>query len=184
MHAIGDLVPSFSLSTDGGSSVSNLSLKGQRYVLYFYPKDDTPGCTKEACGFRDQLPNFDGANVRVFGVSADSEAAHGKFVKKYDLNFTLISDPARVLIEGLGVWVEKSMYGKKYMGIARATFVIDASGKVERVWDKVSVETHAAEVLAYVTGVAAAATPNVAAAKKAVTKKAVGKSAAAKTVVR
>jgi thioredoxin-dependent peroxiredoxin len=196
MRQIGEAVPDFSLSTDGGKSVSKKSLLGQRYVLYFYPKDDTPGCTKEACGFRDQRVHFDGSKVQVFGVSADTAAAHDKFVKKFALNFPLISDPERVLIEGMGVWVEKSMYGKKYMGIARATFVIDASGLIEQVWEKVSVDSHAEDVYRYITGGAGAAATKAVAkktvatetvaketvAKKTVAKKAVAKKAPAKTV--
>ena len=106
MLQIGDQVPEFSLTSDGDKTVSNASLKGKRYVLYFYPKDDTPGCTTEACSFRDNLPAFDATLVKVFGVSADSSVAHDKFVKKFSLNFTLISDPSRVLIEGMGVWVD------------------------------------------------------------------------------
>lgn len=153
MLQAGDKIPDFSLTTDSGEAVSAKTLKGQRYVLYFYPKDDTPGCTKEACGFRDNLPKFDGISVRVFGVSADSQSAHGKFVKKYDLNFSLLADPERQLIEPIGAWVEKSMYGKKYMGIARATFIVDAKGKIEKVWEKVAKpENHAAEVLAALAG--------------------------------
>ena len=152
MLQIGDQVPEFSLNTDGGKTVSSASLKGVRYVLYFYPKDDTSGCTTEACSFRDNLPAFNATAVEIFGVSADSGAAHDKFVKKFCLNFPLISDPNRVLIEGMGVWIEKSMYGKKYMGIARATFVIDAAGKIEKVWEKVSPAGHAEQVLAYLAG--------------------------------
>ena len=152
MLQIGDQVPEFSLKTDGDKTVSSASLKGTRYVLYFYPKDDTPGCTTEACGFRDSLPAFNTTSVAVFGVSADTGSAHDKFVKKFSLNFPLISDPNRVLIEGMGVWVEKSMYGKKYMGIARATFVIDANGKIEKVWEKVTPAGHAEQVLAYLAG--------------------------------
>jgi thioredoxin-dependent peroxiredoxin len=191
MRQIGEAVPDFSLSTDGGKSVSKKGLLGQRYVLYFYPKDDTPGCTKEACGFRDQRVQFDASKVQVFGVSADTAAAHDKFVKKFELNFPLISDPERVLIEGMGVWVEKSMYGKKYMGIARATFVIDADGLVEQVWEKVSVESHAEDVYRYIAGGAGAAPAKAAAkkvapkpitAEKTVAKKVATKKATAKTV--
>lgn len=152
MLQIGDLVPEFSLSTDGGKNVSSANLSGVRYVLYFYPKDDTPGCTTEACNFRDNLPAFNATSVQIFGVSADSGAAHDKFVKKFSLNFPLISDPNRVLVEGMGVWIEKNMYGKKYMGIARATFVVDAAGKIEKVWEKVTPAGHAEQVLAYLTG--------------------------------
>ena len=166
MLQIGDLVPEFSLSTDGGKTVSSANLNGVRYVLYFYPKDDTPGCTTEACSFRDNLPAFNATSVQIFGVSADSGAAHDKFVKKFSLNFPLISDPNRVLLEGMGVWIEKSMYGKKYMGIARATFVVDAAGKIEKVWEKVTPVGHAEQVLAYLAGERDAPT------KKPVTKKA------------
>lgn len=151
MLDIGDTVPDFSLHTDSGSTVSSADLRGQRYVLYFYPKDDTPGCTKEACAFRDALPQFDSLGVKVFGVSADPVKAHEKFVRKYQLNFPLLSDPERVLIEGMGVWVEKSMYGKTYFGIQRASFVIDADGRVIKVWPKVSPEQHAAEVQAWLS---------------------------------
>ncbi len=178
MLQIGDLVPEFSLSTDGDKTISGATLKGARYVLYFYPKDDTPGCTTEACSFRDNLPAFNGTAFQIFGVSADSAVAHDKFVKKFSLNFPLISDPNRVLIEGMGVWVEKSRYGKKYMGIARATFVIDASGKIEKVWEKVTPAGHAEQVLAYLTG--QADTP----ANKTVVKKTVAKKAVSKSVKR
>jgi thioredoxin-dependent peroxiredoxin len=176
MHTKGQSVPDFQLTTDGGKMVSKASLLGSRYVLYFYPKDDTPGCTKEACGFRDAEVDFSKINTKVFGVSADSAASHEKFVKKYGLNFPLMSDPNRVLIEGLGCWVEKSMYGKKYMGIARATFVVDAKGVIEQVWEKVDVGTHAADVLSYLQGGADA--------KPTATKKAVPKAAATKEPVK
>lgn len=146
MLNIGDAVPDFSLNTDAGTSVSRASLLGQRYVLYFYPKDDTPGCTKEACAFRDLLPAFRDLGVAVYGVSADPVSAHAKFVRKYQLNFPLLADPERVLIEGMGVWVEKSMYGKTYMGIQRASFVIGMDGRVQQVWPKVSPEKHPEEV--------------------------------------
>lgn len=149
MLQAGDQAPDFTLTTDSGDRISAASLKGQRYVLYFYPKDDTPGCTKEACSFRDNLPHFEGLNVPVYGVSADSAAAHAKFVKKYGLNFPLLSDPEHVLLQAYGVWVEKSMYGKTYFGIARATFVIGSGGKIEHVWPKVKADGHGAEVLAW-----------------------------------
>jgi peroxiredoxin Q/BCP len=167
----GDRIPDFDLVTDRGERVSPKTLKGARAVLYFYPKDDTPGCTKEACAFRDALPKFDAAKVRVYGISADDEKRHAKFATKYALNFPLIADPERQAIEGFGVWVEKSMYGRSYMGIARASFAIDATGKVEQVWDKVKPETHAEEVLAWMTGAAPAAAKKAAPAKKAVAKK-------------
>lgn len=203
MLKIGDRIPDFDLVTDRGERVSPKTLKGARAVLYFYPKDDTPGCTKEACAFRDALPKFDAAKVRVYGISADDAKSHGKFVGKYRLNFPLIADPDRIAIEGFGVWVEKSLYGRKYMGIARASFAIDGDGRIAQVWDKVKPETHAEEVLAWMTGAApAAAKPAAkkaapaksaagkkpaaknAPAKKAVAKKAVAKKAVAKKVAK
>ena len=170
MLKIGDAAPAFSLASDDGHIVSSASLKGQRYVLYFYPKDDTPGCTKEACAFRDNLPAFGKLGVPVFGLSADDEKSHAKFVKKYGLNFPLLSDPDHELLEAYGAWVEKNMYGRKYMGIQRSTFVIGGNGKIEQVWEKVSPETHAEEVMAYLRGKKPAAKK--APAKKAATKKA------------
>ncbi len=145
----GDPIPDFTLQTDSGASVSRAGLLGTRYVLYFYPKDDTPGCTKEACSFRDNLPDFKATGAQVFGVSADDEGKHAKFVKKYALNFPLLADPEHAFIEACGLWLEKSMYGKKYMGIHRGTYVVDAQGQVEKVWEKVKPETHGADVLAY-----------------------------------
>lgn len=156
MLKIGDSAPDFHLNNEEGNTISNAGLEGQRYVLYFYPKDDTPGCTKEACSFRDKLPAFDKLKVPVFGISADDEKAHGKFVKKYNLNFSLLADPDHGTCDAFGTWVEKSMYGRKYFGIQRATFVIAASGKIEKVWEKVSPEGHAEEVLAFLNGSAAA----------------------------
>jgi peroxiredoxin Q/BCP len=155
----GDRIPDFDLLTDRGERVSPQTLKGARVVLYFYPKDDTPGCTTEACAFRDALPKFDASKVRVYGISADDAKRHAKFAAKHQLHFPLLADPERQAIEGFGVWIEKSLYGRKYMGIARATFVIDASGRIERVWDKVKPATHAEEVLAYLDTTGAAAKP-------------------------
>lgn len=184
MLKIGDRIPDFDLVTDRGERVSPKTLKGARAVLYFYPKDDTPGCTKEACAFRDALPKFDAAKVRVYGVSADDEKRHVKFVTKYGLNFPLIADPERQAIEGFGVWVEKSLYGRSYMGIARASFAIDANGKIEQVWDKVKPETHAEEVLAWMTGAtsvaAKPAAKKAAPAKKVAARKAAPEKVAAK----
>jgi thioredoxin-dependent peroxiredoxin len=167
-------VPDFALKDQSGNTVTAKALKGTRYLLYFYPKDDTSGCTTQACGVRDAEPDFRAANVKVFGISADSEASHQKFVKKFDLNFPLLADPERQLIEAMGVWVEKSMYGKKYMGIARASFLIDAHGTVEKVWEKVNTATHAQDVLSYLTGGDSAA--------KAAKPKAASKTVASKTV--
>lgn len=184
MLKIGDRIPDFDLVTDRGERVSPKTLKGARAVLYFYPKDDTPGCTKEACAFRDALPKFDAAKVRVYGISADDEKRHAKFVTKYGLNFPLIADPERQAIEGFGVWVEKSLYGRSYMGIARASFAIDANGKIEQVWDKVKPETHAEEVLAWMTGAtsvaAKPAAKKAAPAKKVAARKAAPEKVAAK----
>lgn len=144
---VGDKAPDFSMPTDGGGSVSLSGLKGKKVVLYFYPKDDTPGCTKEACAFRDALPDFSGVDAVVIGVSRDPVKSHDKFKAKYELNFPIASDEDGKTSEAYGTWVEKSMYGKKYMGMERATFVIDGQGVVRNVWRKVKVDGHAAEVL-------------------------------------
>ena len=144
----GDAIPAFSLPTDGGGTVSSADLNGRAAVIYFYPKDDTPGCTKEAQAFRDAAGDFAAAGVTVVGISKDSAAKHDKFKAKHDLNFVLASDADSDVCERFGVWVEKSMYGKKYMGIERATFLVDANGTVRRAWRKVKVPGHAAEVLA------------------------------------
>ncbi len=144
---IGDKAPDFTAATDGGGKLKLGSLKGQKVILYFYPKDDTSGCTKEACGFRDQLPDFGKAKATVVGVSKDSVASHDKFKKKYELPFTLVSDEDGRICEAYGTWVEKSMYGRKYMGIDRSTFLIDKDGVVRNVWHKVKVPGHVAEVL-------------------------------------
>lgn len=167
MLKTGDKAPDFSLPSDTGHIIDSAALKGRRYVLYFYPKDDTPGCTREACAFRDNLPGFGKLSVPVFGVSADDEKRHAKFVHKYSLNFPLLSDPDHELLEAYGVWVEKSLYGRKYMGIARCSFVVDAKGRIEKVWDKVNVDTHAAEVLSYLGGQPVAGAPATPAKKTA-----------------
>ncbi len=152
MLQAGDAVPDFSVESDSAGSVSANGLRGRRYVIYFYPKDDTPGCTKEACSFRDRMPDFEGLGVPVFGASADDAKAHARFVGKYQLNFPLLIDPEKKLLEAFGVWAEKSMYGRTYMGVLRATFVVGADGKVEHVWPKVKPEGHGAEVLAWLKG--------------------------------
>jgi glutamate-ammonia-ligase adenylyltransferase len=145
--SVGSAAPNFTLPTDGGGTVSLSALKGKPVILYFYPKDDTTGCTAEACAFRDSFPNFRGAKAEIIGVSKDSVARHDKFKKKYDLPFTLASDEKGHVCEDYGIWVEKSMYGRKYMGIERTTFLIDKAGKIRRIWNKVKVAGHAAEVL-------------------------------------
>jgi peroxiredoxin Q/BCP len=147
---VGQQAPDFTMPTNGGGSVSLAGLKGKKVVLFFYPKDDTPGCTKEACSFRDALPDFTGVDAVVIGVSKDSAASHDKFAKKYELTFTLASDEKTDVAERYGMWVEKSMYGKKYMGMERSSVLIDGEGVIRAVWRKVKPETHAAEVLAAV----------------------------------
>ncbi len=151
--AVGDKAPNFTLPTDGNGSVTLSSLKGEAVILYFYPKDDTTGCTAQACGFRDAEANFKGAKTKVIGISKDSVAAHDKFKKKYDLPFTLASDKDGHVCEDYGVWAEKSMYGRTYFGIVRTTFLIDKNGVIQRVWNKVKVTGHVAEVLAAAEGV-------------------------------
>lgn len=146
---IGDKLPAFKAETAEGP-ISNKDLKGSHVVLYFYPKDDTPGCTTEACEFRDNLPKFKKMNAKVYGVSKDSVASHKKFAGKYELPFTLISDEDGKLCEAFGTWVEKSMYGKKYMGIERATFLADDKGVIRQIWRSVKAKGHAEEVLAAV----------------------------------
>jgi len=143
----GSPAPAFSLPADDGRTVSLAEFAGKKVVLYFYPKDDTPGCTKEACAFRDQLPDFSGIDAVVIGISKDSVAAHTKFKAKYDLPFVLLSDKDGDVSERYGVWKQKSMCGRTYMGIERSTFLIDGAGVIRQVWPKVKVEGHAAAVL-------------------------------------
>ena len=147
MIEIGKKVPASKMATDGGGSVALKDLKGKKVILYFYPKDDTPGCTKEACGFRDAQPDFSKIDATVIGVSKDSVAKHDKFKAKYELPFTLASDEDGSVCEAFGTWVEKSMYGKKYMGIERATFLIDEKGVLRGEWRKVKVPGHVDAVL-------------------------------------
>jgi peroxiredoxin Q/BCP len=142
---VGKAAPAFTMSLDDGSTLSLKDLRGKTVVLYFYPKDDTTGCTAQACAFRDLRPDFSKLKAAVIGVSKDSVKSHQKFKAKYSLNFALASDDSGVC-EAYGVWKEKSMYGRKYMGIERTTFIIDTSGVVRAEWRKVSVPGHAAEV--------------------------------------
>jgi thioredoxin-dependent peroxiredoxin len=144
---VGDRLPSFSVPTDDGGTLSDVNLQGKTTVLYFYPKDDTPGCTQEAQAFRDALDDFTRAGVALVGVSADGIESHRKFKAKHGLNFTLASDPETKLAQAMGVWVEKSMYGKKYMGMERATFLIDRNGVISKAWRKVKVPGHVDDVL-------------------------------------
>ncbi len=148
----GDPAPDFDMAADGGGRASLASLKGKAVVLYFYPKDDTSGCTNEAKGFTEAAGDFAKAGAVVVGVSKDSVKSHDKFKAKYDLNVILGSDPEGAVLEAYGVWVKKSMYGREYMGIERATFLIGPDGKIARVWRKVRVPGHVAEVLAAAKG--------------------------------
>lgn len=150
--ARGDRAPDFKLMTDEGVEVSRASLKGRPFVLYFYPKDDTSGCTKEAIDFSQALSKFEKLGVAVLGVSKDSLEAHAKFRKKHKLKHRLGSDPDIKTATAYGVWVEKSMYGRKYMGMERATFLVDAKGAIAEAWHKVKVPGHAEAVLAAAKG--------------------------------
>ena len=143
----GDKAPDFTLPTDGNGTVALSKLRGKPVVLYFYPKDDTSGCTAEACSFRDSFPDYGKTGATVIGVSRDSVTSHDKFKKKYQLPFTLGADTEGKVTEAYGVWVEKSMYGRKYMGIERCTVLIDKDGIVRNVWHKVKVPGHVGEVL-------------------------------------
>lgn len=144
----GDKAPAFTATDQNGRKVKLSDLKGSRVVLYFYPKDDTPGCTKEACSFRDGFERFRKKGIKVFGVSTDDERSHQKFISKFALPFDLLADTDKKIVEAYGVWGEKSMYGKKYMGTLRKTFLIDDKGKIAKIFEKVNVSEHADEVLA------------------------------------
>ena len=145
--AAGDKAPAFSMPTDGDGTAALKDYKGKPLVLYFYPKDDTSGCTKQAIGFSERLKDFEKAGAAILGVSRDPVKKHDKFKDKHDLTITLGSDEEGAVTEAYGVWVEKSMYGRKYMGIERSTFLIDGKGKIARVWRKVKVPGHVDEVL-------------------------------------
>lgn len=150
---VGSPAPDFTLPTDGGGSVTLSALTGRTVVLYFYPKDDTSGCTKEACGFGEALPDFSAVDAVIIGISKDSVASHDRFKAKYNLPFTLASDAGSDVTERYGAWVEKSMYGRKYMGIDRSTFLIGKDGLVKAVWRKVKVPGHVEDVLKAAKGV-------------------------------
>lgn len=154
---IGDKAPDFTLPTDGDGEITLSSLKGQKVIIYFYPKDDTPGCTKESCGFNEALPAFEGANTKIIGISKCSVAKHDKFKAKYNLSFPLASDENSDVCENYGVWKEKSMYGKTYMGIERSTFLIDEQGNIAQIWRKVKVPGHIEEVQAAADNISKAA---------------------------
>lgn len=147
MLKIGDKAPEFSLVADSGGKISLKDLKGKKVVLYFYPKDMTSGCTQEACDFRDNIKKFEKKNTVVIGVSPDDTKSHNKFKDKYELPFTLLSDETKTMLNEYGVWQEKSMYGRKYMGVVRTTFIIDEKGIIEKIYEKVKVPGHIAELL-------------------------------------
>ncbi len=146
----GDAAPEFELPSDDGSRVRLAELRGKTVVLYFYPKDDTKGCTVEACEFRDALPDFDDRGAVILGVSPDAVASHERFRDKYDLNFPLLADEDHAVAEAYGVWKEKSMYGRTYWGIERSTFLIDGEGVIRKIWRKVKPRGHAEAVAAAV----------------------------------
>lgn len=143
----GDKAPQFTLTSDSGKKIKLSELKGRSVILYFYPKDDTPGCTQEACAFRDLHSELTQSGAMVLGVSPDSIESHVRFRDKFELNFPLLADPDHAVAEAYGAWREKNMYGKKSMGIQRSTFLLDAEGKVAKIWKKVQVEGHDASVL-------------------------------------
>lgn len=144
----GDAAPAFSAETSGGGKVSLAGFKGKNVILYFYPRDDTPGCTKEACAFRDQFAEFKKRGAVVLGVSTDSVKAHDKFVEKFKLPFTLLADEDKKIVAAYGVWGEKSFMGRKYLGTHRVTFLIGPAGRIRKIWPAVKPDEHAAEVLA------------------------------------
>lgn len=143
----GDPAPEFTAPTNGGGTISLAELKGKNVILYFYPKDDTPGCTKEACAFRDDFAEFKSRGVVVLGVSADSVKSHDKFVKKYKLPFTLLADEDKKIVKAYGVWGRKVLFGLRFMGIHRVTFLIGPDGRIRKIWPDVSPQEHAKEVL-------------------------------------
>ena len=147
MLKVGDKAPNFAAKDDSGKTIKLSDFKGRKVVLYFYPKDDTPGCTREACNFRDGIAALKKAGATVLGVSADSVESHAKFRDKFDLNFPLLADTEKAIVNAYDVWKEKSMYGKKYMGIERTTFVIDGDGRISHIFPKVKVDAHYEEVL-------------------------------------
>ncbi len=149
---IGDKAPEFVLPASTGEDISLKDQAGKKVVLYFYPKDDTPGCTKEACGFRDASDELQALGAVVLGVSADSVKSHEKFVGKYELNFPLLADTEKVVANSYGAWGEKQRYGRTYMGMNRMTYLIDESGNIERIWPAVKADGHAAEVVEAIKG--------------------------------
>jgi peroxiredoxin Q/BCP len=144
----GDQAPAFTVNTNGGGNLSLADYKGQHVILYFYPRDDTPGCTKEACAFRDHFAEFKKKGAVVFGVSPDPVKSHDKFVAKFQLPFALLADEDKQIVEAYGVWGQKSFMGRKYLGVHRVTFLIGPDGRIKKIWPKVKPEEHAEEVLA------------------------------------
>ncbi|MBA4017148.1 MAG: thioredoxin-dependent thiol peroxidase [Pirellula sp.] len=173
---VGKQIPNLTLAADDGGQVHLPDLRGKTVVLYFYPKDDTPGCTREACAFRDRSTELKKLGVAVYGVSPDNVKSHGKFRDKFSLNFPLLADTDHAAAEAFGAWQEKSMYGRKYMGIQRSTFLFDAEGKLRNVWEKVNVDGHDSEVIDAVKALSGAAPAK---AAKPVKKKPAAKKAAA-----
>jgi peroxiredoxin Q/BCP len=173
----GQAAPDFELPADDGSTVRLSNLRGRPVVAYFYPRDDTPGCTREACAFRDRKTELAKLGVKVLGISTDDVKSHGKFRDKYGLNFPLLADTEHRTAEAFGAWQEKNMYGKKSWGVVRSTFLIDANGTVRRVWRKVNVDGHDAEVIEAVgaLGASGAKAAKPAPVKKALTEKATAK---------
>jgi len=143
----GSKAPDFNLAASSGGNIALKDLKGKNVVVYFYPKDDTPGCTVEACGLRDSFKEIEKLNAVILGVSPDSVKSHDKFITKFQLPFTLLADEEKKMCQNYGVWIEKSMYGKKYMGVARTTFIIDTNGKIAKVFEKVKPEGHNQEII-------------------------------------
>ena len=151
MLEVGALAPDFTLNDQNGNAVSLSDFRGKKVIVYFYPKDNTPGCTRQACAFAQNFEGFRSLDVPVIGISKDSVASHLKFAQKYELPFLLLADPERAAIEPFGVWQEKKLYGKVSMGVVRSTFIIDEEGRVEKVMPKVKPDTNAAEILEYLT---------------------------------
>ncbi len=152
MLKAGDVAPEFELQSDSGDTVRLSDLRGKKVILYFYPKDDTPGCTTQACEFRDRMPDIEREGALILGISPDNVRSHQKFKSKYELPFTLLADPDHAVAESYGAWGEKKMYGKVYEGILRTTYLIDEQGKIEQVFEKVKPKGHSQQVLSALSG--------------------------------
>ena len=145
--SVGDKAPVFSLKSGEGKTVKLSDFKGKKVVIYFYPKDNTPGCTKEACGFRDDFAEFRKKGIEILGISPDDPTSHQKFATKFELPFTLLADPEHDVADKYGVWAEKNMYGRKFWGIKRTTFIVDEEGKIQEIYKKVNTDTHSKDIL-------------------------------------